>query len=91
MVSVTNAMEKPCRNCQQAIDEDLLKEQIAVYIKNIPEQLKTDSDTYSRRTVACEGCEMQSVGICRLCGCFISIRAAKKRLSCPYPGRDKWL
>ena len=87
MVSVTNIREKPCRNCQQGFDEALLKEQIAGYIKNIPEQLKTDSDTYRRRTVACEGCEMQSVGICRLCGCFTSVRAAKKKVELPLPGQ----
>lgn len=52
------------------------------YIEHIDEDIKTPEDIYEQRLSLCLGCEYLRNGICRLCGCFVAMRAAKIHSRC---------
>lgn len=53
------------------------------YIAALPDEIKTQSTEYDRRLAICLDCDCLINGMCRLCGCFVEVRAAKKHQSCP--------
>jgi len=53
------------------------------YIENIDVDLKVDDDTYEERLAICQQCENLLNGMCRICGCFVELRAAMKKKNCP--------
>ena len=52
------------------------------YISNLPEEMKISSDFYEKRLHYCQNCDNMVNGMCRLCGCFAEVRAAKKMSHC---------
>ncbi len=52
------------------------------YISNLPEEMKISSDFYEKRLHYCQNCDNMVNGMCRLCGCFVEVRAAKKMSHC---------
>ena len=56
---------------------------IAEYVASLDESVRTPEDAYRARLAICEGCEQLLSGTCRLCGCYVETRAAKKGQSCP--------
>lgn len=81
---------KTCRRC--LIDEMMKnsKAELAEYIGSLSDEIKVGEEEYQRRLAICEECEHLLNGVCRLCGCFVRARAAKKALGCPAI-RPKWL
>lgn len=75
---------KECRICSLSglSDEEYYK-RVSSYILNIPEELKTPEEIYVRRLEYCKKCQYLMNGLCRLCGCFVEIRAASKNSYCP--------
>lgn len=59
------------------------------YIKNIPEEIRTEPEIYEKRLQFCQNCDNMVNGMCRLCGCFVEVRAAKKMNYCA-KSRDIW-
>jgi len=57
---------------------------VADYISNIPDELKTPEDIYAMRLGQCKKCRYLMNGLCRLCGCFVEIRAASIKSYCPH-------
>lgn len=53
------------------------------YIDSIDEDLKVDSETYEKRLQICKECDNLLKGMCRICGCFVELRACMKKNSCP--------
>ncbi|MDR1541318.1 MAG: DUF6171 family protein [Clostridiales bacterium] len=56
---------------------------VAAYVEALPEEMKAEPALVQKRLAACKRCECLIGGICRLCGCFVEARAAKKSLKCP--------
>jgi len=53
------------------------------YISSFDDNIKTEWDEYERRIKLCDDCSQLLNGICRLCGCFVKARVAKKIMGCP--------
>ena len=53
------------------------------YISSIDDRIKTDQVVLEQRLALCNRCENLIGGTCRLCGCFVKARAAKKIMGCP--------
>lgn len=80
-----NSTVKPfCTRCLLSeIDKDKYFENIYEYIAVIPEDIKTPDEEYKRRLALCKECDELINGMCRKCGCFVEVRAAKKINRCP--------
>ena len=59
-------------------------------IEALPEQHRTDEETYAERLSACRQCDHLVNGLCRFCGCFVEMRALKRLGTCPCPGGSRW-
>ena len=74
---------KQCRCLLRDAGEAEMAAAIAEYVAGLDEAVRTDEADYRARLSVCEGCEQLLSGTCRLCGCYVETRAAKKGLSCP--------
>lgn len=63
-------------------EEDIYKNMYE-YIERLPQEDKAEAELYEQRLQICKECEMLLSGMCRLCGCFVEMRAAIKKRSCP--------
>lgn len=59
------------------------------YINAIDSHIKTNEEDYRIRLNACMECENLINGMCKLCGCYVEMRAAVKKNYCPNIKR-KW-
>lgn len=77
-------MEKRfCRKClTKDMDDGEYYRTVQEYISNLPEEMKISSDFYEKRLHYCQNCDNMVNGMCRLCGCFVEVRAAKKMSHC---------
>ena len=48
---------------------------------------RTPEDAYAERMQRCRECDYLEQGMCRACGCYVELRAAKKTQHCSY---DHW-
>ncbi len=46
-------------------------------------ELKCEGGAYEERLAQCKSCDNLLDGMCRLCGCYVELRAAVKKNSCP--------
>lgn len=53
------------------------------YIARIPADDKTPEEEYERRLSICKECEKLLSGMCRMCGCYVEMRAAIALRDCP--------
>ena len=59
------------------------------YISNIDSFIKTEEKDYKKRLDTCMECENLINGMCKICGCYVEMRAAVKTNYCPNVDR-KW-
>lgn len=77
----------PCRRCLlKDLDGEYFRS-VYQYIKSLPQEQRASGGSYARRLALCRGCESLQNGMCAHCGCFVEVRAAKRRQSCPV---GKW-
>ncbi|MCI9073703.1 MAG: hypothetical protein HFH80_13060, partial [Lachnospiraceae bacterium] len=57
------------------------------YIANIELELKAPEAIYEERLAVCKDCDLLLEGMCRVCGCYVELRAAMKKNACP---RHRW-
>lgn len=57
------------------------------YIAHLDPDIKADGALYEERLAACKACAQLMNGMCRVCGCFVEMRAAVKKNYCPAPER----
>lgn len=55
---------------------------IQEYLEAIPVEEKASEDVYMQRLDSCKQCEGLINGMCKFCGCFVELRAAKLRQHC---------
>ena len=75
---------RPCR-CLTADmpGGDALARIIRERTEQIPEAEQTPESLRLRRLDACRECGKLNRGTCALCGCYVEIRAARRRMDCP--------
>ncbi len=56
---------------------------VAEYVAGLDDAIRTPEDAYRARLDICLTCEQLLNGTCRLCGCYVETRAAKKGQKCP--------
>lgn len=65
------------------MDEEAVFSDMRKYIENLDEDLKVDEKLYQERLAFCRECGSLISGMCRICGCFVEMRAVMKKNSCP--------
>lgn len=77
---------KPCLKCllQDLPDEKQLSEILRERIAQLPEEERADPETYKTRLDRCRDCTSLNRGTCGECGCYVELRAARIRMSCPH-------
>ena len=81
-------MERRCRRCLlEEFDEAEYIRTLKDHIERTPQRERTPEDQYARRLEACKSCDYLEAGTCTACGCYVELRAASKRGTCPY---KKW-
>ena len=72
--------------CKRCLLKDLSKDEyfqsIYEYIESISEDVKIPVSEYNRRLEICRCCDNLVNGMCKLCGCFVEVRAIKKGTCC---------
>lgn len=80
-------MEEKRRWCRRCLTKEMTDaayyQNMYDYIKNLEEGLKTPEELYRQRLALCKGCESLLNGMCRVCGCFVEMRAAVRKNGCP--------
>lgn len=78
-----------CRKCltRDIYDRDEYFKVLKEMIDNIPGELKASPDLYEERLKKCTECERLIDGMCKGCGCYVELRAAKEKEHCPY---ERW-
>ena len=56
---------------------------VAEYVASLDENIRTPEDAYRARLALCQECPELMNGTCRLCGCYVETRAAKRGQKCP--------
>ena len=56
---------------------------IAEYVASLDEAIRVSDADYRARLDICQDCDQLLNGTCRLCGCYVETRAAKKCMGCP--------
>ena len=74
-------------NCKRCLLYELADkaayESVRSYIDALPDDIRTDSAEYGRRLEICRDCDMLLSAMCRKCGCYVEVRAARKDAHCP--------
>ena len=74
---------KQCRCLLKDAGEAEMAASIAEYVALLDESIRTPEDDYRARLTLCQDCPELLSGTCRLCGCYVETRAAKKGQQCP--------
>jgi len=59
------------------------------YIESLPDEIKVCEEEYARRLEICCSCKNLVNGMCKICGCFVEVRAVKRLSHCP-DTKSKW-
>lgn len=75
------------RVCKKCLLSELSQQEsfdsIYAYIRSLPAEQKAADAIYRERLIQCKNCDALVNGMCRLCGCFVEVRAVKKGQRCP--------
>lgn len=64
-------------------------EDVQQFIAVLPDAQKVSQEVYNSRLAVCRACAHLSEGTCVKCGCYVEMRAIKKRMTCP-DVTDRW-
>ena len=64
-------------------------ESVKNYIAALPDEVRTEEKEYARRLEICRNCDMFLAAMCRKCGCYVEVRAARQDSHCP-KGEKCW-
>ena len=77
--------QRICYRCllEEVSGEAELKQLIAERVAALPDELRADQTEYTSRLQCCKACDALRSGMCSLCGCYVELRAAKRKMHCP--------
>lgn len=82
--------QRICKGClAKEMPDAAYYENMYVYIRNMDEGRKASEALYEERLAVCKKCESLLNGMCRICGCFVEMRAAVRTNRCPDMA-EKW-
>lgn len=78
-----------CKKCLMREQQDKADDFTTIQnlIENLDTEERASEGLYEERLQICKDCEMFLEAMCRSCGCYVELRAAKAANSCP---RKKW-
>lgn len=81
--------ERICRRCltREMAGQEEVFASLRDYIENLDIAVKAGDGLYESRLLICKECDMLLEGMCRVCGCYVELRAAVARHACPH---KKW-
>lgn len=80
----TTVNRKYCKKCLlRDMSKDDYFKNLYDYIDGIDEDIKTVAAEYERRLALCKECDNLLDGMCRICGCYVELRAAITTNYCP--------
>lgn len=86
----TTDNRKLCRKCLlKDMPEETYFKNLYDYIAGLEEDIKAEPTEYERRLALCKECDNLLNGMCRICGCYVELRAVIERHSCPNMDK-KW-
>jgi hypothetical protein len=74
---------KQCRCLLFEAGEKDMARTVAEYVASLDDAIRTPEDVYRARLDICRECPELMNGTCRLCGCYVETRAAKRGQVCP--------
>ena len=74
---------KPCRCLLFEAGQADMARTVAEYVASLDESVRASEQDYQARLALCQDCPELMNGTCRLCGCYVETRAAKKGQKCP--------
>ncbi len=76
--------QRLCRRClaKEMPDAEYFQNMYE-YIANLDAAVKTPDAIYEKRLSYCRNCDNLLNGMCRICGCFVEMRAAISTNTCP--------
>ena len=79
-----------CRKCllSQTSQTEVF-ESVKRLVEGLEEDVRVSEGEYRARLMKCESCDQLLAGMCRLCGCYVELRAAIRTRSCP-KARPEW-
>ncbi len=81
---VAGTPQRICKKCLlREMQEGEYFKNMYEYIAQLDPDIKADTALYEERLAACKACEHLMNGMCRVCGCFVEMRAAVKKNYCP--------
>lgn len=82
---MTERIKKPfCTRCLlEELDDETIYETVQRTIRSIPAESRTEESKYRMRLEKCKECDKLVQGMCRVCGCFVEVRAAYDKKKCP--------
>lgn len=80
------------RVCHRCLTRDMIGQEeyfsnLREYIDNLDIDIKAESALYESRLEICKECDLLFRGMCRSCGCYVELRAAVTKNTCP---NKKW-
>ena len=82
--STKDAPQRICKKCLlREMQEGEYFRNMYEYIAQLDPDVKSEEELYEKRLAACKQCGNLVNGMCRVCGCFVEMRAAVKKNSCP--------
>ena len=76
---------KHCRKClTYEMDQAEYFRNLHEYIKGLDEDIRVVQDNYRERLEICKRCERLQDAMCNACGCYVELRAAILKNTCPY-------
>ena len=73
-----------CRRCTAPTrSEEAYLDELRVYVRQTEDDMKVSDRVYRKRLACCSSCSSLIAGTCRLCGCYVELRAALWYKSCP--------
>ncbi len=83
-------MMAKCPVCESKGHPADIESYIEEYIASLPAETAADGRLAQARLKKCACCKHRAGLLCRVCGCFVQVRAAKKIAFCPAPEGSYW-
>lgn len=82
--------QRVCKRCllREMADQTKVYETVKQYIEDIEPGDRAPEGIYNLRLTHCKACERLLDGMCRACGCYVELRAARANNGCPYGNWD---
>lgn len=74
-----------CKRCltRDLADQEAVFQNLQEYIKNLDRDIRAEDGLYESRLSVCRSCDRLLQGMCRVCGCYVELRAAVAARACP--------